>query len=560
MQSILQRRRIQQDIRHRIQVGKLFCERGEGLSTHGPRDSEDVEKASQTDEHRPNLSAIHNSDTEESLERSVTENLSTSEPDFHKDKTKLIDWDGPEDPNNPKNWSSMRKWQTMSIVGTTGLLVGWASSIDSAVSRQAAAEFHVSAVTEALATGLFLIAFGFGSLIAAPFSESVGRNPVYVASLLLFMVFIMASGLSPNIGAQLAFRLLAGFFGCTPLTTFGGSMSDMFHPLQRTYVFPICACLSFLGPFLAPMVGAFIGQSHAISWRWTEWTTLIMAALITSAIALFVPETYAPILLKWKAEAVRSATGDKSFLAQIEVEQLSLAKRLLRSAGRPFNMFFREIMVTLFTVYLSIVYIILFGFLVGYDYIFGEVHHLSQGNEGLCFIGMNVGFLIALGIVPGIYWHYRRKLQQARISGRELEAEQRLWFAMLGAPWLPISLFWLGWTAYPHISIWSGLLATVFFGFAVQGIFISTYQYLIDAYEVYAASALVSCTFVRYLAAGVMQVVSIPMYENLGVHWTLTLLGCLATLMTPVPYVFYVHGDTIRTKMSKKAAEEKGRR
>jgi hypothetical protein len=35
-----------------------------------------------------------------------------------------------------------------------------------------------------------------------------------------------------------------------------------------------------------------------------------------------------------------------------------------------------------------------------------------------------------------------------------------------------------------------------------------------------------------------MVTVSVPMYENLGAHWTLTLLGCIATPLAPVPYVF----------------------
>lgn len=449
------------------------------------------------------------------------------------------------DPHNPQNWSNARKFTTMGIVGWTGFAVGWGSSIDSAVLKEASETFGVSEVTESLATGLFLIAFGVGSLLSAPLSETVGRNLTYLSTLIMFMIFTMASALSPNIGAQLAFRFIAGFFGCTPLTTFGGSMADMFDPLARTYIFPIAACLSFLGPFLAPMVGAFIGQSN-IGWRWTEWTTLILTGIITICIAIFVPETYAPTILSWKARAIRQATGDDRYKAEHELEQVSFPKKLWTNAQRPIKMFFTEIMVTLFTLYLSVVYIVLFGFLVGYDFIFGETYNLSQGLEGLCFIGMNIGFMVALSIVPGIYWHFSREHHHARKQDTKVQPEQRLWFAMLGAPWLPISLFWMGWTAYPHIPIWFALAGSITFGFAVQGIFISTYQYLIDAYEGYAASALVSATLLRYVCAGAMQVVSIPMYRSLGVHWSLTLLGCLAAIMTPIPYVFYFFGARIR--------------
>ncbi|GAB1196728.1 major facilitator superfamily domain-containing protein [Aspergillus pseudonomiae] len=464
----------------------------------------------------------------------------------------IVGFDGPDDKLNPKNWSIGRKWATLGIVGTTGMLVGWASSIDSTVIKQGQEAFGVSEVAESLATALFLIAFGFGSLVAAPFSETVGRNPVYIATLSILMIFTMASGLAPNFGAQLAFRFLAGLFGCTPMTTFGGSMADIFDPMDRTYAFPVCCTLSFLGPFLAPMVGAFIGQSTHISWRWTEWATLIMAALVTGAIFLFVPETYGPVLLQWKAKHLREITGDQRFMAEIELRQTSLVTRLMHSCSRPFHLFFREIMVALFTMYLVVVYIVLFGFLTGYEFIFGRTYGFTQGSVGLTFIGMNIGFLIAFAMVPHIYFSYKKRLLNAIENGHNgLPPEERLWFAMYGAPWLPISLFWMGWTSYPSISYWSPLVASVAFGFSVQGIFISTYQYLIDTYELFAASALVSATFFRYIAAGAMVIVSIPMYGNLGVHWSLTLLGCISVLMTPVPYIFYKYGHVIRQRNKK---------
>jgi len=117
-----------------------------------------------------------------------------------------------------------------------------------------------------------------------------------------------------------------------------------------------------------------------------------------------------------------------------------------------------------------------------------------------------------------------------------------------GAVAIPLSLFWMGWTSYSWISIWSPLGASVLFGYGVLTIFISCYQYIIDSYEIYAASALASVTLIRYVAAGGMTVVGIPFYQNMGVHWTLTILGGISCLMVPVPYVFYIYGPKIRAK------------
>jgi MFS family permease len=81
------------------------------------------------------------------------------------------------------------------------------------------------------------------------------------------MIFIMASRLAPNIGAQLAFRFLAGFFGSTPLACAGGSISDLWDPMGRVFTFPIFAKATFTGPVFGPVMGGFIAQSNAISWR-----------------------------------------------------------------------------------------------------------------------------------------------------------------------------------------------------------------------------------------------------------------------------------------------------
>jgi hypothetical protein len=62
------------------------------------------------------------------------------------------------------------------------------------------------------------------------------------------------------------------------------------------------------------------------------------------------------------------------------------------------------------------------------------------------------------------------------------------------------------------------------------------------------ASALGFMTVSCYTAAGGMTVVGIPFYENMGVHWTLTILGCISAIMTRLPYTFYRYGSVIRNR------------
>lgn len=71
-------------------------------------------------------------------------------------------------------------------------------------------------------------------------------------------------------------------------------------------------------------------------------------------------------------------------------------------------------------------------------------------------------------------------------------------------------------------------------------------MYLIDSYDTYSASALGFLVFTRYVVAGGVTVAGGPIYQTLGVQHTLTVLGSISGLMTPVPYLLYIYGSEIR--------------
>lgn len=153
-----------------------------------------------------------------------------------------VSWESANDPQNPKNWSTISRLRTTLILISIAYEVTAASSIDSAVARPAAMEFGVSEVVEALGgTAVYLIGFGLGALLASPASEMIGRYPVYLGTLIIFGCWLVGAALAPNIGGQIAFRFLAGLCGSAPLTVAGGSMSDLWNPLEKTWTFPLFA-------------------------------------------------------------------------------------------------------------------------------------------------------------------------------------------------------------------------------------------------------------------------------------------------------------------------------
>ncbi|RDW62905.1 MFS transporter [Aspergillus mulundensis] len=484
----------------------------------------------------------------------------------------VVGWDHHKDPADPRNYTLATRITATLIVSALGFAVGAASSIESAVLPQNSAAFGVSEVVASLATGIYLLGFAAGSLVSGPLSEILGRNAVYLGSLTLFMIFIMASGLAPNIGAQLAFRFLAGVFGCPPLTCAGGTIADLWNPLEKTLTFPLYAITSFGGPVLGPVIASYMGQG-TLSWRWTNWIMLIMSGLVMALIVLFQPETYGPLLLKWKAKHYRKLTGDPRYRSEMDMEKIALFSRIriTNACIRQFTLTVHEPIILFIALYMTVIYIVLFTFFDGYPYIFQQVHGVSQGITNIVWIAMYVGIILASLWVPVVYVWTKKEFAAASASpmmeassgdttenentssddestkkSHPTRPENRLWFAMLGAPFIPIGLFWMGWTDYKSISIWSPIIASAVFGFGTITVFISSYMYVIDSYDAYAASALGFMTVSRYCAAGGMTVVGIPFYSNMGVQYTLTILACISVAMTPLPYVFWKFGHVIR--------------
>lgn len=84
-------------------------------------------------------------------------------------------------------------------------------------------------------------------------------------------------------------------------------------------------------------------------------------------------------------------------------------------------------------------------------------------------------------------------------------------------------------------------------------------NYLTDAYEVFAASAMAASTCSRCLGGALLPFAARPMYGNLGIAWASSLLGVLSLGMCAIPFVFIKYGDKIRgrSKFCQELAERK---
>ncbi|KAL2132441.1 hypothetical protein VTI74DRAFT_3778 [Chaetomium olivicolor] len=141
----------------------------------------------------------------------------------------------------------------------------------------------------------------------------------------------------------------------------------------------------------------------------------------------------------------------------------------------------------------------------------------------------------------GFHWNYVRLLRK---NGMVAKPEYRLIPSIVGS-WLCVSgLFMFAWTAYAAIHWTVPIIGTALFGLGALMVFIGVFTFLVEAFPLYAASALGANTFARSIFSGVF----LKIYDSLGAHWGLSLLGFLALLVAPFPYIFYVFGPQLLEK------------
>ncbi|KAJ4361266.1 hypothetical protein N0V95_002035 [Ascochyta clinopodiicola] len=404
-----------------------------------------------------------------------------------------VDWI-PNDPRSPMNLSFSMKWLITMIMALGTLSVSFASTAFSGTSTQIKIAFDVPTIVATLTVSLFVLGFALGPMSWAPASELYGRQYLAFAMFGLVTIFGGASIASNDIATLLVLRAFAGIFGASSIVNSAGVISDMFVASERGLAVTIYCSAPFLGPTLGPIAGGFLGQYAG--WRWVDAMTVIFTGVLWFLTTTLVPETYAPYLLARRAKKLSQITG-RVYRSKLEVGQGQKKPSTVFKVTifRPWVLLFAEPIVLLVAVYAAIVYGILYLTFSAFPIVFSSERHWSQGISGLSFIGIMVGQLVAMLVYVLLDKRYKRLVATNGWAAPEARLEP----ALIGCIAMPVGLFWFAFTTYRSIPWIVCLIGAGFFGFGQVLLFISMMNYTIDAYTVYAASALAANAILRAL-------------------------------------------------------------
>ncbi|KFY30741.1 hypothetical protein V493_01687 [Pseudogymnoascus sp. VKM F-4281 (FW-2241)] len=455
----------------------------------------------------------------------------------------IVWWDGPEDPDNPMNWSPTWKWVNICVISVISFLVPLVSSMLAPGVQLVMEDFNTSSPTFAtFVVSIFVLGFACGPLLLAPLSELYGRVVIYNTTNVLFLAFTILCAVSQNPSMLLAFRFLSGFAGVATITIGSGTIADIMPREKRGKAVSIWSVGPILGPTIGPIIGGYIAE--AAGWRWMFWAISIVISVVTIITFLVLKETYPVVLLERKASKLRKTTGNQNHKSKL-ASNLTPKELFKHSIIRPLKMLVYCPIVTVMCIYVAILYGILYLLFATYSFVFRHVYAFSTASTGLVFLAGGLGTLMGLFYVG--YFSDRTLVKRAA-SGKTIAPEDRLPFIITipGSLTFPIGLFVYGWTAQEHVHWIVPQIGTAITGFGSIIIFVGIQTYLVDAFEVYAASVIGANAVLRGTAGALIPLAGLDMYDGLGWGWGNSLLAFVALAFAPMPWVFGVYGARIR--------------
>jgi DHA1 family multidrug resistance protein-like MFS transporter len=414
--------------------------------------------------------------------------------------------------------------------------------------------FHVGQVAATLGLTLFVAGYGLGPMIWAPLSEipQIGRGPIYVGTLVVFVFLQFAVIYATNFGMLLAFRFLTGFFGSPVLATGGASLSDIYKPSKRAYAIGIWGIAAVSGPVVGPLIGGFAAQHKG--WQWPIWELLWLSGFAMFLMIFFLPETSSANILYRRSRRLRKLTGRTDLKCEPElIGETMTGKDIAQMVLiRPFSLTFTEPILFALNMYIALIYGLLYVWFESFAIVFVEVYGFNLGEEGLSFLGILIG---GFAVIPPFFLYLYYVQEPQFDENGEIAPEKRLPPACIGAFCIPICLFWFGWTSRASIHWIVPIIGSSFFSIGAFLLFNSVLNYLGDAYPEYAASVFAGNDFIRSSFGAGFPLFANAMYRKLGTAWASSLLGFLSIAFIPIPFVLWKYGKQIRLK-SKRARHD----
>ena len=152
-----------------------------------------------------------------------------------------------------------------------------------------ASDFHTGTAAAQTTLSAFLFGFALGQIFHGPLSDRLGRKPVLLTGIALFIVASFACSFAPTIDWLVAGRFLQALGASGPIVLGRAIVRDLYEGARAGRELSRMGSVMGLVPALAPMIGGVIETRYG--WRFSFTAMLVFGVILGLIVIMGLPET-----------------------------------------------------------------------------------------------------------------------------------------------------------------------------------------------------------------------------------------------------------------------------
>lgn len=382
---------------------------------------------------------------------------------------------------------------------------------------------------------VFMVVFAFFPLLWSVCADSMGRKPIILISLVIFVVAnVLIASLPPNIPALYILRVFQAI-GSSTMAVGIGCIADISAPKNRaTFI-----SYYMIGPQLGPILGPILGILGAkTDWKWNFGLLAILGLASLVASLLFLPETLRSLVgngssvsgtyLHYKPYRNKDAT---------HIENSREAKNL--------GMYFKalwQLPVLFCSLSGGLVFAGFYSMLLSFSRALSSDYGFSNTEVCLSFLCPGLSLVLGSLIVGRISDNIRKR------SKANDTPEKRFVIQFVGQVLFLISIFIYAWILETHVH--SGYLFLPMFigGFSLSAVLITNTAYLSEFSRRQLATFVAIGNCFRNIGATISSASVEPLILSIGYGWCISIFGFCVAISLIFTLVIITYGSKWREK------------
>ena len=187
----------------------------------------------------------------------------------------------------------------------------------------------------------YLLGFAVGQILYGPLSDRVGRRPVILAALVIYVAATVVCAVAQTIGILIALRFVQALGGAGCIVLARAAVRDLYSGERAGRELSLMGSITAFAPIVAPAIGGLL--QDAFGWRASFYLLVVFALVAGATAARFLPETLrqrasGPFSFGAMGALYRSVLVHRGFLANLGILVAAFVGLFAWISGAPFVM------------------------------------------------------------------------------------------------------------------------------------------------------------------------------------------------------------------------------